>query len=355
MTNIIKFNKKKLMGILVFSLFILIGILFLISPLKLSSDSHKQALKGWEKGRGWGWIWGDQDEVGALNAMTSRSVLDAINLVKSGQVYDLGISYDRNSYKWPGHSPGEIISFRTPEGVKRQRDHDFAINKAGLAWHSCALFINDNVATQIDSLGHITTGSDNHWYNGFTETDWGGNWGIRRADASTIPPIILRGILIDVANSKGLDALPGGTAITPTDLRVALELQDVEIQPGDAVFVRTGTLQYWGSTGTDHKKIAEYDSAGINLDSAKWLVEEKGAILVGSDTSGLEVVPAPEGSTSFNPVHEYLLVEQGVHIGEFHYLERLAEDRAYKFCYIAATNKIKGTTAGFTMRPIALR
>jgi len=355
MTNIIKFNKKKLMGILVFSLLILIGILFLISPLKLSSDSHKQALKGWEKGRGWGWVWGDQDEVGALNAMTSQSVLDAINLVKSGQVYDLGISYDRNSYKWPGHSPGEIISFRTPEGVKRQQDHDFAINKAGLAWHSCALFINDNVATQIDSLGHITTGSDNHWYNGFTETDWGGNWGIRRADASTIPPIIIRGILIDVASSKGLDALPGGTAITPKDLRVALELQDVEIQPGDAVFVRTGTLRYWGSTGTDHKKIAEYDSAGINLDSAKWLVEEKGAILVGSDTSGLEVVPAPEGSPSFNPVHEYLLVEQGVHIGEFHYLERLAEDRAYKFCYIAATNKIKGTTAGFTMRPIALR
>ena len=114
-------------------------------------------------------------------------------------------------------------------------------------------------------------------------------------------------------------------------------------------------MQYWGSTGTDHKKIAEYDSAGINLDSAKWLVEEKGAILVGSDTSGLEVVPAPEGSTSFNPVHEYLLVEQGVHIGEFHYLERLAKDKAYKFCYIAATNKIKGTTAGFTMRPIALR
>ena len=56
MTNIIKFNKQKLMGILVFSLFILIGILILVFPLKLISDSEKQALKGWEKGRGWGWI-----------------------------------------------------------------------------------------------------------------------------------------------------------------------------------------------------------------------------------------------------------------------------------------------------------
>ena len=46
-------------------------------------------------------------------------------------------------------------------------------------------------------------------------------------------------------------------------------------------------------------------------------------------------------------------MEQGVHVAEFHYLEKLAADRVYQFCYIAATNKIKGSTAGFTMRPIA--
>ena len=46
---------------------------------------------------------------------------------------------------------------------------------------------------------------------------------------------------------------------------------------------------------------------------------------------------------------------KGVHVAEFHYLEDLAADRVYEFCYIAATNKIKGSTAGFTMRPIALR
>ena len=99
--------------------------------------------------------------MGSLNAMTPGSVLEAIGLVKQGKVYDLGIDYDRTSYKWPGHSPGEIISFRTPEGVKRQQDLDFtgaSVNPALLAWHSCALFINDNVATQIDSLGHVTTG-----------------------------------------------------------------------------------------------------------------------------------------------------------------------------------------------------
>jgi kynurenine formamidase len=96
----------------------------------------------------------------------------------------------------------------------------------------------------------------------------------------------------------------------------------VDIRPGDAVFIRTGTLRYWGETGSDHEKLRAHDSAGINLEAAKWLVEQKGAILIGSDTSGLEVGPAPAGSRSFNPVHEYLLVEQGVHIGEFHSLGR---------------------------------
>ncbi len=315
-------------------------------------------LKGWKKGRGWGWVWGKDDEVGSLNAMTPQSVLKALGLVKQGKIYDLGIDYDRTSYKWPGHSPGEIISFRTPEGVKRQQDLDFtapSVNPALLAWHSCALFINDNVATQIDSLGHITTGEDDHWYNGFTEAEWGGNFGIRKADASTIPPIVVRGILIDVAGHKGVDALAGGTAVGPSDLRAALQKQGATIEPGDAVFVRTGTLRFWGEAGGDHQKLRAHDSAGIDLEAAKWLVEEKGAIMVGSDTSGLEVAPAPAGSTSFIPVHEYLLVEQGVHVAEFHYLEDLAADRVYEFCYIAATNKIKGSTAGFTMRPIALR
>jgi kynurenine formamidase len=314
--------------------------------------------KGWKQGQGWGWIWGKDDEVGSLNAVTPETVLRALSLVKLGKVYDLGVKYDRTSYKWPGHSPGEVLSFRTPEGVKRQKDLDFtlpATNKAGLAWHSSALFINDNVATQIDGLGHITAGDDNHWYNGFKEADWGGNWGIRKADATTIPPMVLRAVLVDVAGFKRVEALSGSTTITVDDLKKTLEWEKVDIHPGDAVFIRTGTLRYWGETGADHEKISAHDSAGINLESAKWLTEQKGAILIASDTSGLEVTPVPPGSTSFNPVHEYLLVQQGVHIGEFHNLEELARDKGYEFCYIAMTNKIKGSVAGFAMRPLALR
>ena len=96
------------------------------------------------------------------------------------------------------------------------------------------------------------------------------------------------------------------------------------------------------------------------MKATKWLVEQKGAMAIGTDTSGLEVLPPrPEDSQavggSFNPVHVYLLVQQGVHILEFNNLERLAADRVYEFAYILTTNAIRGTVAGTALRPLALR
>jgi len=321
--------------------------------------TNAAAPKGWVKGEGWKPVWGPADEVGPLNAMTPASVRDALALAKQGKVYDLGVPYDRNSFKWPGHSPGEILTFRGPEGVKRQGDFpavaDAKSNPHGVAWHSCALFMSDNVGTQLDGLAHITTGNDNRWYNGFKEADWGGNFGVRKCDASTIPPVITRGVMIDVAGFRGVEALPSHYRITAEELRGALQKQGTELRPGDTVLIRTGALRYWKVNGADHDKLREHDSAGIDLAAARWLVEQNGALIVGADTSGLEHGPKPNEAGEFIPVHRYLLTQQGVHIGEFHFLEDLARDRAYEFCYVCVTNKIRGATAGFALRPLALR
>jgi kynurenine formamidase len=321
-------------------------------------EGEEPTPKGWTKGKGWG-PWGKDDEGGSLNAMTPETILAALRLVKKGKVYDLGVPYDAESFRWPGHNPALILTYRGPEGVLRQGDFKAAIdpdlNPDRIAWHSCTVIINDNVGTQIDGLGHITTGKDNHWYNGFKESEWGGNFGVRKCDSTTIPPIITRGVLIDVAGFRKVDALPSHYRITPEDLKAALEKQKTKLHPGDTVLIRTGVLKYWGKNGSDHEKLRQHDSAGIDLAAAKWLVEQQGAILIGADTSGLEHLPSPKEKQTFIPVHRYLLTQQGVHIGEFHYLEELARDAVYDFCYICMTNKIRGTTAGFTLRPIAVR
>ena len=330
-------------------------LIAILAPLAASQWAVAAGKPGWVKGKGYGWIWGKDDEVGALNAMTDESRRAAMQLISKGESYDLGITYDRSSYKWPGHSPGEIMTFRSPEGVKRQKDMEVSDSRAGTAWHSCALYISDNIATQIDGLGHATNGDDNHIYNGFTEAEAGGDFGLRKCGAETIPPIVARGVMLDIAGLNNVDALPKDYVITIDDMKAALAKQKLELRPGDVVLLRTGTLRYWKETGADHDKIAEHDSAGLPLDGAKWLVEQHGAMMIGSDTSGLESWVAAKGHDSFMPVHVYLLIEQGVHIAEFHYLEDLARDKVYEFCYIAAVNKIKGATAGFAMRPLAMK
>jgi len=287
-----------------------------ISVFLLAPALSAQALKGWTKGKGFGWVYGKDDQVGALNAITDpQSVLRAIGEIKKGKVYDLGVPLDRTSYRWPGHSPTEIMSFRSPEGVKRGGDiAAFAGHPKKLAFHSCALFISDNLGTQIDGLGHITAGDDNHWYNGFREADHGGDFGINKADADSIPPIVARAIMIDVAAWEGVDALPSNFPIGSKEMKAALERQKMDVEPGDIVLLRTGTLRYWGKSGADHAKIDQHDSAGISLEGAKWLVEQKGAVMIGADTSGTEVRQDPALPGAVNPVHEYLLVEQGVHV-----------------------------------------
>jgi kynurenine formamidase len=329
-----------------------------LSGAPAESDDTTPGIQGWVKGKGWGWIWGKDDEIGSLNAMTDASRAAAMSLGKTGQTFDLGQTYSRRSFKWPGHSPGEIITFRSPDGIDRMKDPDAppaSANPDRVFWHSAALFINDNVATQIDGLAHITAGDDFHWYNGYKESEWGGDWGPRKCDATTIPPIVARGVLIDVAAYKKVDALPGHTVITIQDLKDTLAWEGVALHPGDVVLMRTGSGKFWGEDGADHAKIGEHDSAGPDLAATKWLVEEKGAMMVGSDTSGYEVSPPPGKTGTSIPVHRYLLVDQGVHIGEFHNLESVSRAKAYEFCYIASTNKIKGTAAGFALRPLAIR
>ena len=321
-------------------------------------------MKKWVKGKGWGWVWGPADEVGNLNEMTDASRLAALRLVTQGRVYDLGLPYDRESFKWVGHSAGEIISFRSPAGVRTQKDLPFTTaaggNTGGTAWHSNVIFMNDNVATQIDGLAHITHGADSHFYNNFKAADWDGDFGVLKADVTTIPPIVARGVLIDVAGLKNVAALPGHYEITIADLEAALAKQGVDVTPGTIVLIRTGTARYWGKNGSDHATISTHDSAGIGLRAAKWLVEQKGALALGSDTSGLEYVPSSDADSkamggSFNPVHVYLLVEQGVHVLEFNNLEALAAERVYEFAYILSTHAIRGTVAGTALRPIAMK
>ncbi|MDQ4126996.1 MAG: cyclase family protein, partial [Actinomycetota bacterium] len=256
------------------------------------------------------------------------------------------------------------MSFRTSSGELSQEDlsmvTDEEENSTNTTFASSALFISDNVATQLDTLGHINEGDPPYAYNGFCAEEVQGDWGLQKLGAETVPPIVAPATMIDVARSVGQDPLPESYAIGQEEMETALDEQGVNIDPLDVVLVRTGTGGVWlrgDGTGSNHSEIQGPDKAGITVSGARWLVEEKGALAVGTDTSGVEVLPPSEqldDGTSFNPVHVYLLVRQGVHILEYQNLEDLASDEVYKFAYVLGVNKIKGATAGTVLRPMGI-
>lgn len=338
------------------------------AALSLLGEERAQAqtdvveTRRWQRGRGWGWVWGKRDQVGALNELSPKLVRKALRLA-NGKVYDLGMEYDRRTFKFVGHSEGEIVTYRSPQGLLLQKDRPEVVGRGNTlltTYASCINSISDNVATQIDGLGHIYVGEDPSAYNGFKAREIVGDYGVTKLGVETIPPVVAPGKLIDVAGYLRKEALPAGYGIEPDLLQKVLARQEIDIEPLDVVLVRTGTGGIYlkgDGVGANREEIAEHDSAGITVASARWLVEQKGALMIGSDTSGLEVTPPKDqvrGGTSFNPVHVYLLVQQGVHILEFHNLERLAADRVYSFGYSIAPNKIRGNVAGTVQRPLAL-
>lgn len=343
----------------------------LVSVLFFACILLAQGPKGWTPGKGYGWVYGPLDEVGALNGITDpASVLKALAAVKTGRVYDLGVRIDSTSYgsseigsafERAHHAPTAIMAWRTAPNIRKDwPPEEMKKGERQHATNTTAVFISDNTGTHIDGLAHMTRYPDYHWYNGYRSQDYVADYGVLKCDADSIPPIIARGVLIDVATWKGVDALPAYFRIGPAELQGTLAAQKVDVEPGNVVLVRTGTLRYWGETGdirneARRRAIAEHGSAGVTLDGAKWLVEQKGAILLASDTSGFEVGNPPRGfPVVINPIHLYLLVDQGVHLGEFHNLEELSRDKVYRFTYIALTNRLKGTTASSAMRPIAI-
>jgi hypothetical protein len=142
------------------------------------------------------------------------------------------------------------------------------LNSTKTAWHSSALFINDNVATQIDGLAHITTGDDSHWYNGFKEAD-----GAKVASAIAThnhPADHHAHPLIDVAARVDM---PGHFKITPRFSRTP-SISENRDSSGRQRLIRTARSASGARTAAT-TKIARATPPSTRR--ARWLVEEKGA------------------------------------------------------------------------------
>ena len=161
--------------------------------------------------------------------------------------------------------------------------------------------------------------------------------------AEHFPPILLRGILLDLPGVKGTDCLPDLYAVTVEDLQYCEREQGVRIEPGTAVLIRTGFERFWRGDP------ARYMGAGPGpgVEAARY-VAERGAVTTGSDTANYEVLAFPE-----LPAHSVLLYEYGIPIMENLHLDELATARCYEFLFVALPIAYSGAS-GSNIHPIVI-
>ncbi|MFT7459542.1 MAG: kynurenine formamidase [Planctomycetota bacterium] len=284
--------------------------------------------------------WGAEDEIGTLNMMSADSSFEILKQIASGKLYDLGVDLFigmPNCCAQLGATDYQIkMTQRPAQGDKKEP----------ITYSGDTISMSTHIGTHIDTLNHF--GLKGKIWNEVSTDDALGIDGWSKSGADKYPPIVARGVLIDVAGAMEKEHLPASYVITVSDLKDALEKQDSTLQPGDVVLIRTGLIAQW----PDSSKYRMNDQAGLGLEAAQWLVENQKAMLLGADNFGLESFPS-SNKTNFAPLHTYLLGEKGVSFLEVVWLEELAKDKVYEFLFIASPLKLRGAT-GSPVRPLAI-
>jgi kynurenine formamidase len=351
------------------------------------SHDHTKALDGtWAKESSA--RYGKDDQLGTLNEVTPEKTASALQLLSGSSAvatYRLGhlmrngfpafVNYPPRRYQQRLHVIGitpdhdeEFFTTATPgfagEDEWRKADRErgplgYAV--PGQLGPNQATYMEERfpegytyqIGTQLDNLNHLGVG--HVYYNGFKANEFCRATGTTELGMDHVSPFVTRGVLLDVLGWKlatggdgvqevnGHDVLGDSYRITIDDLLATMEWEGVgDIEPGDVVVIRTG----WWQLAEDPDTYDQYlrSEPGIYLREAKFLAEHRPAVIA-ADTFGLEVLGHPDVTLVF-PVHQLLLTQWGIRIGEGVVSDDLASAGAYEFVYSYSPQWAQGATAG---------
>jgi kynurenine formamidase len=284
--------------------------------------------------------WGSDDELGALNEVSPSKVINAAKLVKKGKAYNLSQLMEYGIPHIESHGPFFYATFRRHEDSLK-----FCPSKNKVGSMSLRLEMADHIGTHIDSLNH--TSIDGRVYNGLEPSKITDVFGTIRLGIDKTPPILTKGILIDVARYKKCDILDDRYVISIEEIQAILNEDNVKLNRGDALLIATGWGKLWMK---DNVKYGE-TCPGIGLSAAKWIAEQ-GVAIVGADTWNVEVSPCEDPKES-DAVHQLLITKNGIRIIENMNLQQLCQDRVLEFMFVCLPLYLKGGS-GSPVTPIAV-
>jgi kynurenine formamidase len=203
--------------------------------------------------------------------------------------------------------------------------------------------------SHIDALCHIF--HEGRIFNGYPAETVTAHGATRLGIHHLRSGIVTRGVLLDVPEARGVDALEPGEPIFPEDLEAAEGRTGVRVRAGDALLVRTGRWRWrdehgpWDLGGR---------AAGLDASCLPWLRARDVAAL-GSDGVS-DVMPSRVEGVGM-PIHTVTLVVMGVHLLDNLDFDALAtacaEEGRWEFLFTVAPLVLRRGTAS-PVNPIAV-
>ena len=313
------------------------------------STTEEQIQEAAKKYRNWS-KWGSRDELGTLNYITPEKIIEAARLVRQGKVISLALPFDSNGPQtgaWGRVNPVHTFVLTGTDAAAGTQPFPHGI---GAADDAVTMFLQ--CGTQWDALSHIY--DHGKMWNGYDAANVTGQGARLNGIEKMADKIVSRGVLLDIARHKGVETLKPGYAITEDDLNGCARDESVTIGRGDIVLVRSGMLGHCKKNGWG--TFAAGDAPGLSFSTAGWLYRTEIAG-VASDTWGLEVRPN-ELPEAFQPLHQVIIPNIGLLVGEIFDLEALgadcAADKVYEFMFVAPAIPITGAV-GSPTNPLAIK
>jgi kynurenine formamidase len=273
----------------------------------------------------------DQTPSAATDALLA-AVNGGVRIIELGQPFFTGMPCS------PNH-PGFRMTLIRRHGDMVRPDGGSAANEI--------IVTGGHVGTHVDALAHVSQNGRMHGGVDAADAQLGGRF--KQLGAEHTPALLTRGVLLDVAATKGVDVLPAGYGVTVEDLADAAGRAGVGIRRGDVVLIRTGWARHFDDSIT---YLGQTEGVpGATPEAAQWLVDA-GVVTTGADTTAYEQIRAGTGH-SVLPAHRILLVEAGIHIVEHLNLEEASAAGLTEFVFVMAPLRIVGGT-GSPVRPVAV-
>ncbi|PRY09066.1 cyclase family protein [Kineococcus rhizosphaerae] len=300
----------------------------------------------------WG-RWGADDVKGTLNLITDEHRRAAAGLVRTGRSFSLAQQFSMDGPQKGWRRRTNPVHTMLDTGTDAEAGVQGFPHGLGGADDVVAMPLQ--CSTQWDGLGHIF--DHGRTWNGRRAGEVVTSLGDSRTGIETVAADLTgRGVLLDVGRVFGDERgeLPDGFAVTPEHLDATIAAQGAAVGAGDLLLVRTG--QYGRTLREGWGEYAGGPAPGMSFTTADWLHAHDIAA-VATDTWGFEVRPN-EFDVAFQPLHQVVIPNMGLFVGEMWALEELAADCAadgrYEFLLVAAPLPVTGAV-GAPLNPIALK